>query len=105
MKTLTLILGTIVLITFANVAAQEVVIKKAPLKYHSVKTTDGGELYSNICAVCHGLNGKGDGPAAPAFDKPVADLTILSAKNGGEYPGYVVSSCVSERHWFARNHC
>ena len=95
MKTFILILGTIVLITFASAAAQEVEIKKAPLKYENVATRDGGELYDNICAVCHGPGGRGDGPAAPALAKPVADLSMLSANNDGAYPRDYVMDAIS----------
>ena len=95
MKTFILILGTIVLITFASATAGDAVIKQAPLNYHAVKTTDGGELFDNICAVCHGLNGKGDGPAAPALTKPVADLTTLSVNNDGVYPRDYVEDAIT----------
>jgi mono/diheme cytochrome c family protein len=86
MKTLILLLGTIVLITFAGAVSGEAVIKQEPLKYHDVRTTDGGVLYDTLCASCHGATGKGDGPVAPALVKPVSDLTVLSANNGGVYP-------------------
>ena len=95
MKTFILILGAIVLITFASATAGEVVIKEAPLRYHDVATTDGAELFDNICAVCHGSNGKGDGPAAPALIKPVPDLTVLSTNNDGEYPLKYVEKAIS----------
>jgi len=34
----------------------------------------GAELYALHCAVCHGANGEGDGPAAESLEKPPADL-------------------------------
>ncbi len=40
-----------------------------------VAATDGEELYRNYCTVCHGAEGKGDGPAASSFDPPPPDLT------------------------------
>lgn len=40
-----------------------------------VAATDGEELYRNYCAVCHGAEGRGDGPAASSFDPPPPDLT------------------------------
>ncbi|RLA41140.1 MAG: hypothetical protein DRQ64_03010 [Gammaproteobacteria bacterium] len=46
----------------------------------------GRDLYLNYCVSCHGLNGKGDGPAGLALKSPPADLTQLSARNGGEFP-------------------
>ena len=46
----------------------------------------GAEMYKTWCASCHGLLGKGDGPAAAALKTPPADLTMLAKKNGGKYP-------------------
>jgi mono/diheme cytochrome c family protein len=40
-----------------------------------VAATDGEKLYRNYCAVCHGAEGGGDGPAASSFDPPPPDLT------------------------------
>ena len=48
--------------------------------------TSGPEMFKAYCAVCHGTTAKGDGPAAKALVKPPADLTKLSAKNGGKFP-------------------
>lgn len=46
----------------------------------------GAANYKAYCAACHGVSGKGDGPAAPALKAPAADLTKLSAGNGGKFP-------------------
>jgi mono/diheme cytochrome c family protein len=46
----------------------------------------GREMYTSYCASCHGRDGKGDGPAAPALKTPPADLTMLSAHNNGQFP-------------------
>ncbi len=40
-----------------------------------VAPTGGEELYRDYCAVCHGAEGRGDGPAASSFDPPPPDLT------------------------------
>jgi len=40
-----------------------------------VAAADGEELYRNYCAVCHGAEGRGDGPAASSLDPPPPDLT------------------------------
>ena len=94
MKTLILILVTFVLTFFVSATAGDVVLKKTDLKYNSVKTTDGGELYETLCTACHGPGGKGDGPAAPALTMPVADLTVLSANNGGVFPHKTVEKTI-----------
>ena len=39
------------------------------------ENTQGKELYQEKCAICHGADGKGKGPAAAAFSKPPADFT------------------------------
>jgi len=62
----------------------ETVIKHVPVKPTSAAS--GEEMYITYCAVCHGKDGKGDGPAASALKVPPTDLTTLAQKNGGKYP-------------------
>lgn len=47
----------------------------------------GAEDFASYCAACHGSSGKGNGPGAAGLDKRPADLTRLSARNGGDFPG------------------
>jgi mono/diheme cytochrome c family protein len=47
----------------------------------------GSEDFAAFCTACHGVSGKGDGPAAAGLDRKPADLTGLSARNGGVFPG------------------
>lgn len=47
----------------------------------------GSEDFASYCAACHGMSGKGDGEGATALGRKPADLTQLSAKNGGVFPG------------------
>jgi mono/diheme cytochrome c family protein len=42
--------------------------------------------YEAACATCHGLNGKGDGPAARQLNVKVPDLTVLGRNNQGVFP-------------------
>lgn len=60
------------------------VIKKVPMK--PTAGYSGKEMYREYCAVCHGKEGKGDGPAASEFKVPPPDLTILSKQNNGKFP-------------------
>lgn len=46
----------------------------------------GRATYDENCAACHGLSGQGDGPNAANLNPKPADLTTLSARNGGEFP-------------------
>jgi len=61
----------------------------------------GREMYSTYCATCHGEDGKGFGPAAPAIESGVPDLTLLAAHNGGIYPKYHVTNALSR---FSESH-
>jgi mono/diheme cytochrome c family protein len=68
------------------------VIKHVPIKQTSAAS--GREMYTNYCAVCHGKDGKGNGPAAEALKVPPPDLTGLAKKEGGKYPSMKVSSII-----------
>ena len=46
----------------------------------------GRDLYMRYCASCHGISGKGDGPAAEAMQPRPADLTRLRERYGGQHP-------------------
>ena len=59
-------------------------IEKAPIARTSV--TDAPGMFQTYCAVCHGKDAKGGGPAAPALTKAPADLTRIAARNGGTFP-------------------
>ena len=60
------------------------VIKRVPVT--DVRTIDGQALFDHYCAVCHGKDAKGSGPAAEALKKAPADLTQISRKSGGNFP-------------------
>jgi mono/diheme cytochrome c family protein len=72
------------------VPSQEKVIKHVPVK--QTNAASGEEMYNSYCAACHGVDGKGSGPAASALKVAPTNLTELSAKNDGKYPTLHVSS-------------
>lgn len=50
----------------------------------------GKQIFAKYCASCHGIDGKGDGPAASALMPPPAALSSLTRRHNGTYPaGYV----------------
>jgi mono/diheme cytochrome c family protein len=51
-----------------------------------ISPTDGKGMYSNYCAPCHGVNGKGNGPFASSLKRTPPDLSLLSRKNNGVFP-------------------
>jgi len=69
-------------------------IKKVPAERTSAAS--GKEMFDAYCASCHGVDGKGNGPAAPAFKKPPTDLTLLAQKNGGKFPAMHVMSSIQD---------
>ncbi|HEV2495716.1 MAG TPA: cytochrome c [Terriglobia bacterium] len=59
-------------------------IRKVPAQQtHEVA---GDKLFQTYCAVCHGKDEKGNGPAAPALKTAPPDLTLLAKNNNGTFP-------------------
>ena len=57
--------------------------------------SNGKNLYSQRCAVCHGADIKGSGPLAHKSNPPTPDLTTSAFKTRlNEYPGVIVSSII-----------
>ena len=79
------VLVAVVVFAFsAGAAVAQPTIKQAPIK--QVPVSDAPLMFNTYCAVCHGKEGKGNGPAAAALAKVPADLTRISARNGGKFP-------------------
>ncbi len=64
--------------------AGQVQIKRTPIP--ATKASDGAEMYRTYCASCHGIDGKGSGPAAAALNEAMPDLTKLAQANEGPFP-------------------
>jgi mono/diheme cytochrome c family protein len=78
------VVAVVALAVSASVANAQQKIEKVPIKPTSA--ADAKEMFETYCAVCHGKEGKGNGPAATALTKVPADLTRISARNGGTFP-------------------
>jgi len=79
-----LVLFLVVSFTLSALPQQKPTITRGPAQ--QTDPTSGVEMYLSHCAVCHGPDGKGNGPAAPALKQSPSDLTQLSKKNGGKFP-------------------
>ena len=85
-QTMKKILGTVFIVLLMVVAghAQNTAVKQVPAK--PTASIDGKSLFHEYCAVCHGADAKGGGPAAKALNAAPGDLTQVSRKNAGKFP-------------------
>jgi len=60
--------------------------RDGPPKEGLIASIQGPALYKTYCAACHGPEAKGNGPVASTLKLPPADLTRISARNGGKFP-------------------
>ncbi len=67
-------------------------VKNVPAKY--TPPTSGAEMYRSYCASCHGLDMRGDGPAARSLKNGVPDLTQMAKKNRGKFPSERVAQMI-----------
>ena len=51
----------------------------------------GKHTYMQYCASCHGVDARGDGPAAIVLKTPPPDLTTLAKRHDGKFPYEYVS--------------
>src|SRR5271169_4518668 len=95
LKFISLAVILVVIPTFAGAQqapAQAPTIKHVPIT--NTPSNSGQDMYNSYCAVCHGKDGKGNGPAASAMKTPPADLTLLTQKSGGKYPAAHVAAVI-----------
>ncbi len=63
----------------------------APQDARSERTTAlalsaGRSTFSQFCAPCHGIDGRGHGPVTPSLTTPPGDLTQVNRRNNGAFP-------------------
>jgi mono/diheme cytochrome c family protein len=78
------LVAVVTLAVSAGAASAQPKIVKGPIK--QTPTSDAKKMFETYCAVCHGKEGKGNGPAAASLTKVPADLTRIAARNGGTFP-------------------
>jgi len=57
----------------------------------------GKPSYEQQCAVCHGREGKGDGPAMNLLTVKPSDLTQINKRNNGTFPFWKIYRVVDGR--------
>ncbi len=59
-------------------------IRQVPPSHTS--PASGKQMFETHCAACHGLDGRGGGPAVAALKTPPPDLTTLTIRAEGKFP-------------------
>lgn len=67
-------------------------VKREPIK--PIDSVNGSATFKAYCAQCHGVSGRGDGPAAKALKTPPPDLTTLAKRNSGQFPAGAVKQTI-----------
>jgi mono/diheme cytochrome c family protein len=62
-----------------------------------VVDSTGQENFQRLCAACHGLTGKGDGPVAGVLATTVPNLTTIAERNGGVFPRQIIKKLIDGR--------
>jgi mono/diheme cytochrome c family protein len=95
MKFISVAVGVAMLLTLA-IAQQAATAPSTPTVKHvpinRAPVNSGKDMFNSYCAVCHGTDAKGGGPAASAMKTNPVDLTTLAKKSGGKYPAAHVAA-------------
>lgn len=88
--------GTVALMAMLGVtAAQQAAVPTIKAtQFNAIVSLEGKDNFVAYCAVCHGMDAKGGGPAVPALKVPVPDLTTM-AKRYGKYDELAVQNQIS----------
>ena len=67
--------GCVIWLPKLSVDAYPTTYIRSTVPYNALSIANGLRLYSEHCALCHGTEGRGDGPAAPGLRPRPSDLT------------------------------
>ena len=76
--------GVLTLVVCAAAAQNKPAVDKVPAP--RTIAASGKQTYMQYCASCHGIDARGDGPAAFVLKTPPADLTTLAKRHDGKFP-------------------
>jgi len=82
--------------TIALIAAWSTLLGSSPSAQEPTARVplDGRSVYLAYCASCHGVEGKGDGPAAEAMKRKPVDLTTIAKNNKGMFPRRTIEDVI-----------
>ena len=86
------IVFTLLFVLFTASPKEKPAANKAPAQ--TAPATSGKRTYLEYCAVCHGADARGMGPAASALTTQPADLTTLAKSHNGKFPAEFVTGIV-----------
>jgi mono/diheme cytochrome c family protein len=85
------LLGTFLYLTCSSAQKKQ----STPETQRLIDSIQGPDLYQKYCAVCHGKDGRGNGPMAGSLKVAPSDLTRISSRNGGKFPMAKVRDIIS----------
>lgn len=98
MRVMKFIILAVIVVTISAFAVAQQPAESSPTLRHvpitNTPSNSGKDMFTSYCAVCHGTEGKGNGPAASAMKATPTDLTLLAQKNGGKYPAAHVAAVI-----------
>lgn len=65
-------------------------VQKVPIEQTS--PASGREMFKTYCAACHGADAKGAGPASSDLKTVPPDLTTLTKRHDGKFPGDYIAN-------------
>ena len=87
------LLGALLITLCSSSVGQEPKVINIPAPHTSASS--GKQMFEAYCAACHGKDGKGGGPVAPALKIRPADLTLLARQNMGKFPALRVAKAIT----------
>ncbi|HSK31667.1 MAG TPA: c-type cytochrome [Candidatus Limnocylindria bacterium] len=81
------------------IALAALLLRSSPLAdAQEMEVIAGGEIeYQNYCAVCHGVDGRGQGIMSKYLTVRPTDLTQIAKKSGGAFPFWQVYRTIDGR--------
>lgn len=80
-----------------SLAMSILAITSLPALAQKAKRDPGKQAYDLQCAVCHGVDAKGNGFYTASLKVPPSDLTTLSKRNGGVFPVERITKVIDGR--------